>query len=154
MCSKWASLPVNRLPTTQTENMYSFLRAAALNHWLACFKMFSTLTGFYWKKKVRILPYSSEQADAFFIYCMKKHCRPFTRFFKKKIKKKSQKRSSLVCRGINWLAQHEYHVLIHLLQTLDYLSLYSWANGNRTAMWLGFSNSFTNLDSCHDKLKD
>lgn len=36
MCSGWATLPVNRLPTAQTENMHSSLRVAAWNHWLAC----------------------------------------------------------------------------------------------------------------------
>lgn len=40
MCPAWAALPVNRLPTAQTENMYSSLGAVVGDHWLACSKCF------------------------------------------------------------------------------------------------------------------
>lgn len=40
MCPAQAALTVNRLPTAQTENMYSPLRAVVSNHWLACSKCF------------------------------------------------------------------------------------------------------------------
>lgn len=53
MCSAWAAFPVNRLPTAQTENMHSPLRAVVLNHWLACSKCFhSTYDVFRDRKNV------------------------------------------------------------------------------------------------------
>lgn len=153
MCSKWATLPVNRLPTTQTENMYSSLRAAASNHWLACFKVFSTLSGFYWTKKVLILPYSFEHTDCFFIYCVTKHCPPFTRFSKKK--KKSQKEQP--CLKGNKLTRTAWiscfdssHADIRLPEFIP-LQLGKWQQNCYVAR---FSNSFTDLDSCHEQLKD
>lgn len=47
MCSQWAALPVNRLPTTQTENMYSSLTAVVSNHWLPCSKCFHSPLDFF-----------------------------------------------------------------------------------------------------------
>lgn len=57
MCSEWATLPVNRLPTAQTENMHSSLGVAASNHWLACVSTHTHTHIFFfkgWKKKLLI----------------------------------------------------------------------------------------------------
>lgn len=50
MCTLHGALPVNRMQTAQTKNMYSALRALLWNQWLACFSV-STVPGLYkeWK---------------------------------------------------------------------------------------------------------
>lgn len=80
MCSEWAALPVNRLPTAQTENMYSSLRAVVSNHWLACSKCFhSPLTFLKGWKKLSILRHTcflvSRQSAILYLH-VTKHC-PF-----------------------------------------------------------------------------
>lgn len=50
MCSQWEALPVHRLPTTQTENMYSSLTAVVSNHWLACSKCFHSPLDIFFSK--------------------------------------------------------------------------------------------------------
>lgn len=118
---------------------------------LKCFHTLRVLTN---EKEVLILAYSNKQADGFFYLLWDKTLSPFHKVLKKK--QKRQKKSSLVCGGVNWLVNCptwiSYFDSSHTHITVDYT--------HRVGKWQqncyvpGFSNSFINFDSCHDKLKD